>query len=84
MRFEDFIKNKKVRKAEKDVSLISALVSTYKNESVIADKFDRFRKIRNKINYYGEDISIEEVKENSEQIKKLTIELRNKYLGEFL
>jgi len=139
MSFEDFIKNKKVRKAEKDVSLISALVSTSindlefldkliidkistrkimcnyygvlrsvlegialaegykvysheavtyllkeKHEFVIADKFDRFRKIRNNINYYGEDISVVEVEENSEQRKKVMIELRNKYLGEFL
>ena len=34
-----------------------------KDENIIVNKFDRFRKIRNKINYYGKNISIEKTKE---------------------
>ena len=51
-----------------------------KGEVVIAEKFDRFRKIRNKINYYGKGISIEEAKENSDEIKKIINVLKLKYL----
>lgn len=51
-----------------------------KNENLIAEKFDRFRKIRNGINYYGKNISVEEVKENSFEIIKLINELKKKYL----
>jgi len=54
-----------------------------KDEETIALKFDRFRKIRNSINYYGEDISIEEVKENVKDIKKMIDILIKKYLGEY-
>lgn len=41
------------------------------NQELIAIKFDRLRKIRNKINYYGEDITVEEVKENIKITKEL-------------
>jgi hypothetical protein len=49
------------------------------NENIFAEKFDRLRKIRNRINYYGNDISIEEVKEYKEEIitliKKIKLDL---------
>ena len=51
-----------------------------KGEDVIALKFDRFRKIRNRINYYGKDISIEEVKEYVPEILIMIKELKEKYL----
>jgi len=51
-----------------------------KEENEISLKFDRFRKKRNAINYYGESVSIEEVKEYSEEMKKIIIELKKKYL----
>jgi len=51
-------------------------------EELIAVKFDRFRKIRNSINYYGKDISINETKENISEIKKMIYVLVKKYLGE--
>ena len=51
-----------------------------KGENVFAEKFDRFRKIRNGINYHGKGISIEEAKENKDQIKKLIGLLIEKYL----
>src|SRR3989344_854662 len=52
-----------------------------KEEEVLAIKFDRFRKIRNSINYYGKSISIDEAKENIEEIKNIIDRLINKYLG---
>ena len=52
-----------------------------KEENEISLKFDRFRKKRNAINYYGESVSIEEVKEYSEEMKKIIIELKKKYLA---
>lgn len=51
-----------------------------KNENLIAEKFDRFRKIRNGINYYGKSITSEECKENVMEIIKLINALKNKYL----
>lgn len=51
-----------------------------KDESLGSIKFDRFRKIRNRINYYGEDISIEEAKEIVKEIKSLMQYLIEKYL----
>ena len=53
-----------------------------KGEHIIAEKFDRFRKIRNKINYYGKSISKEEVVENSTEIASLITQLKEKYLKE--
>mgnify|MGYP001613107702 CR=1 FL=1 len=32
------------------------------NESIIGDQFDRFRRIRNDINYYGKDVSASEAR----------------------
>ena len=51
-----------------------------KGENTVATKFDRFRKIRNKINYYGEDINLEQAKEIIEDIKKIINSLIDKYL----
>lgn len=53
-----------------------------KGEELLSIKFDRFRKIRNSINYYGKDISIEETKENIEEIKEMIKNLIKKYLGD--
>lgn len=53
-----------------------------KQENVISEKFERFRKIRNGINYYGNNISIEEVKEYVPEIIKLIELLKNKYLND--
>ena len=126
MKFEDFIKNRKVRKTSFDKGLFDSLIKTSKmdlgyldsveitgyssrktmsnyydvmraylealglkkgykiysheaftfflkeiNEEVLAIKFDRLRKIRNGINYYGEDITVEEVKDNIVVIKEI-------------
>ena len=44
-------------------------------EENISKKFDRFRKLRNGINYYGEDIDIETIKGAIIEIPKLIKEL---------
>lgn len=44
-------------------------------EEVLSIKFDRFRKLRNKVNYYGKSLSVEEVNE----YKKELIELIKKF-----
>ena len=51
-----------------------------KGEETLALKFDRFRKLRNNINYYGKNISVEEVKEYSAEIGNIVALLRKKYL----
>ncbi|MDD5133656.1 MAG: hypothetical protein PHD81_00735 [Candidatus Nanoarchaeia archaeon] len=45
------------------------------NEQDIYKKFDRYRKLRNGINYYGEEIDIETVKEAIIEIPNLVKEL---------
>jgi len=44
-------------------------------EELISKKFDRYRRLRNSINYYGEDIDIETVKEAIIEIPKIIKEL---------
>ena len=49
-------------------------------EEVLSEKFDRFRRIRNSINYYGKTISVAESKEIVEDIKRAIDYLIKKYL----
>ncbi len=51
-----------------------------KQEFNLADKFDRFRRIRNKINYYGKYIEITEAVELKHEIKNLINKHKIKYL----
>lgn len=44
-------------------------------EQKIFNRFDRYRKLRNGINYYGEDIDLETVKEAMLEIPRLVKEL---------
>lgn len=44
-------------------------------EQAISARFDRYRKLRNGINYYGEDIDIETVKEAAAEIPALVKKL---------
>lgn len=53
-----------------------------KDEKSFSEKFDRFRKIRNNINYYGKSASVEEAQEIKEEIIKMIESLMNKYLKE--
>ena len=51
-----------------------------KHEDNLSIKFDRFRKIRNSINYYGKVIEIKEAEEIVKDIKAMINFLINKYL----
>jgi hypothetical protein len=46
-------------------------------EQSLFKKFDRYRKLRNGINYYGNDIEVETVKEAISEIPKLIKELES-------
>lgn len=136
MNFEYFIKNRKVKKGEKDVQKAKALVKmsnqgiltadrfdldaissssvfgiyyeslreiveavsvlegfkVYSHEAFtaylkkidemrIAEMFDKFRKLRNGANYYGESIKKETTETARVEIKKLVKELKDKYLN---
>ena len=45
------------------------------NKSMIAEEFDELRKIRNSVNYYGKEISIQEAKEVLERIADLRLSI---------
>ena len=51
-----------------------------KDEEKISFAFDRFRRMRNKINYYGVDISVVECKVSVEEMKEMIKFLVDKYL----
>ena len=50
------------------------------NEIGLSIKFDRFRKIRNGLNYYGKSIQLNEAMEIVNGIKNMINELRQKYI----
>lgn len=52
-------------------------------EDIFSEQFNRFRKLRNKLSYYGEDLSVEEVLILSDGIKKMTRKLKKKYLKKY-
>jgi len=58
-----------------DHESISYFLRDILNEHAVFQKFDRYRKLRNGINYYGEDIDIETVKEAIIEIPKLIKEI---------
>jgi len=45
-------------------------------EKIIAGKFDRYRKIRNGVNYYGNELLLETTKEALNEIPKMISELK--------
>lgn len=49
-------------------------------EDLMSKKFERLRKIRNSINYYGKNISIKETQKNVQEINKIINNLIKKYL----
>lgn len=46
------------------------------NESQLGDEFDKFRKLRNSINYYGKDIAVDEAKAILYSMTKFTDVIR--------
>lgn len=59
---------------------ITSFIAEILNEKEIAEVFDRYRKIRNSINYYGTPISVEEVQKALVEIPKYIEVLKKKYL----
>lgn len=53
-------------------------------EPLLAEKFDRFRKLRNKLSYYGEDLSVEEVIMIIGDVSKMIKHLKEKHLKEYI
>ena len=51
----------------------AAFLKEVMKESYKADEFDEIRKVRNAVNYYGKDITIEEASEIITKIKKLAV-----------
>ena len=49
-------------------------------EARMSEKFDRYRKLRNGVNYYGKQVPLEEVTAASNEIKMLLDELKDKHL----
>ena len=58
---------------------ITHFIKEILKEDVISEKFDRYRKIRNRINYYGKQVSKNETENASKEIKKIISILKNKY-----
>lgn len=52
-----------------------------RHEDVLSQKFDRYRKIRNRLNYYGKEISVDEGRESISEMKKLIDLIINKIGG---
>ncbi len=50
------------------------------HEDKIAVQFDRLRKLRNRVNYYGNPVLTEVAKSAKEQCKQLCNELKEKYI----
>ena len=58
---------------------ITYFIEEILNEPKLSAKFDRYRKIRNGINYYGDDVSEETVKEALIEIPELITQLRKHF-----
>ena len=51
-----------------------------KGENILSLKFDRFRKIRNGLSYYGKNISLVEAEEIVGELKELINKIKNKFI----
>ena len=50
------------------------------HQNILSLKFDRFRKIRNGLNYYGKSIQLNEAKEIIEELKRAINEIKHKFI----
>jgi len=62
-----------------DHASVFYFIRDYLKKESLADKFDRYRKLRNGINYYGESIRLESVKEALKDIPETIKSLKNDY-----
>ena len=63
---------------------IGLLMKEILKEDAIYIKFDKFRTMRNGVNYYGNNIDFNEALQSIEDIKQMINKLKMKYLKEFL
>ena len=56
----------------------TAFLKEILKESQLGDEFDKFRKVRNAINYYGKEISKEEAREILSQMKDFIAKIKPK------
>ena len=56
---------------------ISFFLRDILNEQFLSKRFDRYRKLRNGINYYGDNIKVETVQEAVSEIPRLVKGLKN-------
>lgn len=54
------------------------------NENHNFIKFDKFRVMRNGVNYYGKPVEFNEALQSIKDINQMVLELKSKYLKEFL
>jgi hypothetical protein len=59
----------------------TAFLKEILKDSSLGDEFDKFRIIRNAINYYGREMSSEEGKSTIQGIKSLISKIEKKYFG---
>ncbi len=62
--------------------VITYFIEEVLKEESIASKFDRYRKMRNGINYYGDDVSQETVQEAKNEIPLLIEKLKKHLINE--
>jgi len=55
---------------------ITYFIEEVLHDTALAARFDRYRKLRNGINYYGKDVSLETVKEALQEIPEIVKKLR--------
>lgn len=60
---------------------LTYLLKEILKEELTASKFDRLRKLRNGVNYYGEPVSLEETKKAISEIDYLISQLKQKHLS---
>ncbi len=60
--------------------VITSFLSEILKDDYSSATFDRYRKIRNGINYYGKQIAREEAEKASSEIRQLIKSLKSKYL----
>ena len=62
----------------------TSFLSEVLHDNILAKKFDRFRKMRNGVNYYGKNIDLETAKDAADEIPLLIKRLKDSYLDELI
>ena len=57
----------------------TAFLKDVMNESSTGDEFDEIRKLRNSINYYGKEISVQDTRKTLKEIKSLIKKIKKRF-----